>query len=50
MNMATVSRLVTVERGALWVASLAVAGVLLQTAAYWHGVRRTPGGCSARGH
>jgi len=40
MGMAMVSRFGSVERGALWLTSLAVAGVVLQTAAFWHGVRR----------
>jgi len=40
MSTATVPRLSAVGRGALWLTSLAVAGVLLETAAFWHGVRR----------
>ena len=40
MNTATVSRLGTVEKGTLLLTCLVVAGVLLQTAAFWHGVRR----------
>ncbi len=40
MSTATVPRLSAVGRGALWLTSLAVAGVLFETATFWHGVRR----------